>query len=623
MNPTKQNNILASILGLSRSYKTFFSAITDFILLSVVAIISLNLGHSSVNVFDISNQNILFLVLCPIITISSLFFFQLYKSISRFYDLENLSKLFFAFILSLIISLVLFNSLFANQILLSVQVIYTLLGFLSLAALRIYFSKFYLISSRAKTGLTNVLIYGAGEGGRKLYSAFKYSKEIQVKGFVDDDINLTGKSLYNKKIFEYTQIESLIKKYAVSMIFLAIPSLNASKKAKIITKLSALNIKVQIVPTLEEILSGKKIIEYRDINFNDILGRLAIKPDKKLISPSLTNKNILITGAGGTIGSELAKIIAMYAPREILLIDSSEYALYTVEKNLIKLGSKARLHSYLGSVTDKKFLSQIFNFHKIETIYHAAAYKHVPLVEKNPFIGSYNNIWGTLNVSELARKYNSERFVLISTDKAVRPTNIMGASKRLAELILQSAAVSKGCNTKFSMVRFGNVLGSSGSVIPAFIEQINSGGPVTVTHKKINRFFMTINEASYLVIQAGTLARGGEVFLLDMGEPVKINKLAEDLIKLHGLSIKDEKNPTGDIEIIYSGLRPGEKLYEELLIDATSRKTSHPRIYSAEESFLTKRELNKALKAIKFAIEKNDINLLKEAFRKVVSGYRS
>jgi len=623
MNPTKQNNILASILGLSRSYKTFFSAITDFILLSVVAIISLNLGHSSVNVFDISNQNILFLVLCPIITISSLFFFQLYKSISRFYDLENLSKLFFAFILSLIISLVLFNSLFANQILLSVQVIYTLLGFLSLAALRIYFSKFYLISSRAKTGLTNVLIYGAGEGGRKLYSAFKYSKEIQVKGFVDDDINLTGKSLYNKKIFEYTQIESLIKKYAVSMIFLAIPSLNASKKAKIITKLSALNIKVQIVPTLEEILSGKKIIEYRDINFNDILGRLAIKPDKKLISPSITNKNILITGAGGTIGSELAKIIAMYAPREILLIDSSEYALYTVEKNLIKLGSKARLHSYLGSVTDKKFLSQIFNFHKIETIYHAAAYKHVPLVEKNPFIGSYNNIWGTLNVSELARKYNSERFVLISTDKAVRPTNIMGASKRLAELILQSAAVSKGCNTKFSMVRFGNVLGSSGSVIPAFIEQINSGGPVTVTHKKINRFFMTINEASYLVIQAGTLARGGEVFLLDMGEPVKINKLAEDLIKLHGLSIKDEKNPTGDIEIIYSGLRPGEKLYEELLIDATSRKTSHPRIYSAEESFLTKRELNKALKAIKFAIEKNDINLLKEAFRKVVSGYRS
>jgi len=623
MNPTKQNNILASILGLSRSYKTFFSAITDFILLSVVAIISLNLGHSSVNVFDISNQNILFLVLCPIITISSLFFFQLYKSISRFYDLENLSKLFFAFILSLIISLVLFNSLFANQILLSVQVIYTLLGFLSLAALRIYFSKFYLISSRAKTGLTNVLIYGAGEGGRKLYSAFKYSKEIQVKGFVDDDINLTGKSLYNKKIFEYTQIESLIKKYAVSMIFLAIPSLNASKKAKIITKLSALNIKVQIVPTLEEILSGKKIIEYRDINFNDILGRLVIKPYKKLISPSITNKNILITGAGGTIGSELAKIIAMYAPREILLIDSSEYALYTVEKNLIKLGSKARLHSYLGSVTDKKFLSQIFNFHKIETIYHAAAYKHVPLVEKNPFIGSYNNIWGTLNVSELARKYNSERFVLISTDKAVRPTNIMGASKRLAELILQSAAVSKGCNTKFSMVRFGNVLGSSGSVIPAFIEQINSGGPVTVTHKKINRFFMTINEASYLVIQAGTLARGGEVFLLDMGEPVKINKLAEDLIKLHGLSIKDEKNPTGDIEIIYSGLRPGEKLYEELLIDATSRKTSHPRIYSAEESFLTKRELNKALKAIKFAIEKNDINLLKETFRKVVSGYRS
>jgi len=623
MNPRKQFTILASILGLSRSNKTFFSVITDYILLFVVAIVSLNLGHSSVNVFDISNQNILFLMLYPLITISSLFFFQLYKSISRFYDLENLSKLFFAFVLNLIISLVLFNSLFTNQIVLSVQVIYTLLGFLSLAALRIYFSKFYLISSRAKAGLTNVLIYGAGEGGRKLYSALKYSKNIQVKGFVDDDVNLIGKSLHNKKIFEYAQTRSLIKKYAIGMIFLAIPSLNASKKAKVITKLSALNIKVQIVPTLEEILSGKKIIEYRDINFNDILGRLAIKPDKKLISPSLTNKNILITGAGGTIGSELAKIIAMYAPREILLIDSSEYALYTVEKNLIKLGSKARLHSYLGSVTDKKFLSQIFNFHKIETIYHAAAYKHVPLVEKNPFIGSYNNIWGTLNVSELARKYNSERFVLISTDKAVRPTNIMGASKRLAELILQSAAVSKGCNTKFSMVRFGNVLGSSGSVIPAFIEQINSGGPVTVTHKKINRFFMTINEASYLVIQAGTLARGGEVFLLDMGEPVKINKLAEDLIKLHGLSIKDEKNPTGDIEIIYSGLRPGEKLYEELLIDATSRKTSHPRIYSAEESFLTKRELNKALKAIKFAIEKNDINLLKEAFRKVVSGYRS
>ena len=623
MNPKIVSNVFASILDLNRSYKIILSASIDYILLLIVAIISLYLERLSLNIFDIFRLNVFFLMGAPFITVSCISIFQLYKSISRFYDLENLSKLFFAFVLSFITYIALSHFLHTSQIATSVQVIFTLLGFLSLAALRIYFSKFYLISARAKTGLTNVLIYGAGEGGRKLYSALKYSNKIQVKGFVDDDINLIGKSLYNKKIYEYAQTKLVIKKYAINMIFLAIPSLNVSEKAKIITKLSSLNTKVQTVPSLEEILSGKEIIEYRDINFDDILGRSIIKPDKTLISPSITNKAILITGAGGTIGSEIAKIIAMYAPREIILIDSSEYALYTIERNLTNLPTKAKLHSYLGSVTDKKFLSQIFNFHKIETIYHAAAYKHVPLVEKNPFIGSYNNIWGTLNVSDLARKYNSERFVLISTDKAVRPTNIMGASKRLAELILQSAAASKGCNTKFSMVRFGNVLGSSGSVIPAFIEQINSGGPVIVTHKNINRFFMTINEASHLVIQAGTLAEGGEVFLLDMGEPVKINKLAENLIKLHGLSLKDQKNPTGDIEIIYSGLRPGEKLYEELLIDATSRKTSHPKIYSAQESFLTKRELNKALKDIEFAIEKNEINLLKEAFGKVVSGYRS
>ena len=623
MNPKKQFNILANVLGLSRSYKTLFLLATDYILLFVVASISLYIDNPTLNILDIHRQNFLFTLIAPVVTVSSLLIFQKYQSISRFYDLDNLSKLFLAFVFSFLLLQALLQSINLNYLTISTQIIYVLLGFIVLASIRVYFSKFYLSTIKAKSGVKNILIYGAGEAGKKLYSALKHSNEFCVKGFIDDNINLLGKSLHNKKVFGYEQSKLVIKKHSIDKILLAIPSLETFERAKIITKLSELNIRVQVVPSVEEILLGKEIINFRDINFDDILGRLVIEPDKKLIIPSVKNKTILITGAGGTIGSELAKIIAMYAPREMILIDSSEYALYTIERNLINLPSKLRLHTYLGSVTDKKFLSQIFNFHKIETIYHAAAYKHVPLVEKNPFVGSYNNIWGTLNVSDLARKHNSERFVLISTDKAVRPTNIMGASKRLAELILQSAASSKGCNTKFSMVRFGNVLGSSGSVIPAFIEQINSGGPVIVTHKNINRFFMTINEASYLVIQAGTLAEGGEVFLLDMGEPVKINKLAENLIKLHGLSVKDKKNPNGDIEIIFSGLRPGEKLYEELLIDATSKKTSHPKIYSAQESFLTKRELNIALKDIKFAIEKNEINLLKEAFGKVVSGYRS
>jgi len=391
--------------------------------------------------------------------------------------------------------------------------------------------------------------------------------------------------------------------------------------------LTPYTIKVRTLPSLVDIASGKiKASDIRDIDIDDLLGRQAVTPDPKLLPANITGKTVMVTGAGGSIGSELCRQILKLAPSELILFELSEYALYSMEQELeneiAEKSLSVKLVNILGSITNDNLLERIFKRYKVQTIYHAAAYKHVPLVEENPASGIENNVFGGKLLAEKASKYNVETFILISTDKAVRPTNIMGCTKRISEMTLQALTESSNNKTIFSMVRFGNVLGSSGSVVPKFREQIAHGGPITVTHKEITRYFMVIPEAVQLVIQAGAMAKGGEVFVLDMGDPVKIVDLAEKMILLSGLKTKSEMHPDGEIAIEFTGLRPGEKLYEELLIGDNVSGTSHPRIMQANEKFLPWQELESLLHTLKKQLSNSNVEDIKKILTTLVDGYK-
>lgn len=447
-----------------------------------------------------------------------------------------------------------------------------------------------------------VLIYGAGSAGRQLAGGLADSKEMQVVAFIDDDVKLRGSYLNGKPIFSPDRLDAVIDERSIDDVLLAIPSASRRRIGEIVDELKGLNVSVRILPGIFELANGKVTVSsLRPIEIEDLLGRDAVPPVKSLIGKCITGKTVLVTGAGGSIGSELCRQIIQQKPHKIILIDQNEYNLYSIDQELSRMNFKNRnldVIPVLASVTDKQLMEKVFSLHRPNTVYHAAAYKHVPLVELNPMAAAHNNIMGTKIIAELANKWGTTDFVLISTDKAVRPPNIMGATKRIAEMVLQVMSQQRS-QTCFSMVRFGNVLGSSGSVVPLFRSQISSGGPVTVTHREVTRYFMTIPEAAQLVIQAGAMAQGGEVFVLDMGEPVKILDLAERMIELSGLSVKDEENPDGDIEIKISGLRPGEKLYEELLIGDNPLKTDHPRIMKARDNSCTQTELEAFLKNMK------------------------
>ena len=462
----------------------------------------------------------------------------------------------------------------------------------------------------------NVLIYGAGSSGRELYSALKESNQYVPVGFIDDSIELLNQSINGLDVYSQNDINRLIKSKNIKEILLAMPSLSRNNRNKIINSLERFEIVVRSLPSLLELAKGKvKINDLLEIDNNDLLGRELVKPSSQLLKTNISNKVVLVTGAGGSIGSELCRQIAILKPKKIILFEISESSLYLIDQELLDINPHVNVVPVIGSIMDKERLASICNYYGVQTIYHAAAYKHVPLVEFNQSQGVLNNSIGTLNAAKAAISSNVETFVLISTDKAVRPTNVMGASKRLAELALQALA-EKPHNTCFTMVRFGNVLNSSGSVIPLFKKQIKSGGPVTVTHFNVVRYFMTIPEAVELVIQAGAMAQGGEVFLLDMGEPVLIDDLARKMIQLSGLHVKDKHNPSGDIEIKYTGLRPGEKLYEELLIDGDFSPTENKLIMKAKESMINWVTLEPMLeeieKAAKSADSKNIYKLLKQ-----------
>lgn len=474
-----------------------------------------------------------------------------------------------------------------------------------------------------------VLIYGAGGAGAQLAAALNGGREFFIAAFLDDDPGLWGSSVLGVPVHSPYTARVLVEQYHPSRILLAMPSATKAQRKHALDMLDGVPVHVQSMPSMPEIVSGEATVDqFREVEVEDLLGRDPVPPRDELLDISVRDKVVLVTGAGGSIGSELCRQILRWQPRQLVLLDASEYSLYTIHRELLTLRLENHwempITPFLGTVNDPERMRTIMTHSGVQTVYHAAAYKHVPLVEHNVFQGVRNNVFGTQVVAEAAAATGVERFILISTDKAVRPTNVMGASKRLSELVVQDLAErmkARNGNTVFSMVRFGNVLGSSGSVVPLFRQQILNNGPVTVTHPEITRFFMTIPEAALLVIQAGSMAEGGDVFVLDMGHPVKIVDLARRMIELSGLEVKTEDYPEGDITIEFSGLRPGEKLYEELLIGEEVEGTGHPKIMRANEEILDHDSLQDFLATLVAAENSLDVSLARKILKTAVSGF--
>ncbi|WPE17685.1 polysaccharide biosynthesis protein [Candidatus Thioglobus autotrophicus] len=469
-----------------------------------------------------------------------------------------------------------------------------------------------------------ILVYGAGSAGIQLATALTYSHELNPVAFIDDEITLVNHQIMGLKVYPSDNLGELVTLMKIKEVLLAIPSASRDRRNEIINNLESHPVLVRTVPGVSELAQGKlKIDDLNVVSINDLLGRDPVPPNQNYLRADIVNKVVMITGAGGSIGSELCRQIIKLQPNKIILFEQNEFALYSIDQELIEENSKIDIVPILGSVLDSKQVERVCSTFSVQTIYHAAAYKHVPMIELNNFPGIENNIFGTLSCAEAAVLSNVQTFVLISTDKAVRPTNIMGVTKRFSEMILQ--ALSQKYNdkeTNFSMVRFGNVLDSSGSVIPIFKKQIKGGGPVTVTDPEIIRYFMTIPEAAQLVIQAGAMSKGGDVFVLDMGQPVKILNLAKKMIHLSGLTVKDGDNSNGDIEILFTGLRPGEKLYEELLIGDSVLETEHHLILRANEEMLSWPDLKIILDKLKVSIDNQDLKSAHRALIEAVPGYK-
>ncbi|EOM2052033.1 polysaccharide biosynthesis protein [Shigella sonnei] len=536
-----------------------------------------------------------------ILTIFTVFIFiriGLYRAVLRYVS-AKIMLLIPVGILASTLSLVVISYSLSIMLPCTVVGIYFLVLLLLTSGSRLLFR---MILNYGVKGSAPVLIYGAGESGRQLLPALMQAKEYFPVAFVDDNPRLHKAVIHGVTVYPSDKLSYLVDRYGIKKILLAMPSVSKSQRQKVITRLEHLPCEVLSIPGMVDLVEGRaQISNLKKVSIDDLLGRDPVAPDAKLMAENITGKAVMVTGAGGSIGSELCRQIVRYKPAKLVLFELSEYALYAIEKELSALCDKEVLNvpviPLLGSVQRQNRLQMVMKSFGIQTVYHAAAYKHVPLVEHNVVEGVRNNVFGTLYCAESAIESGVETFVLISTDKAVRPTNTMGTTKRLAELVLQALSARQS-QTRFCMVRFGNVLGSSGSVVPLFEKQIAQGGPVTLTHRDIIRYFMTIPEASQLVIQAGAMGHGGDVFVLDMGDPVKIYDLAKRMIRLSGLSVRDDKNPDGDIAIEVTGLRPGEKLYEELLIGDSVQGTSHPRIMTANEVMLPWQDLSLLLKEL-------------------------
>ena len=471
-----------------------------------------------------------------------------------------------------------------------------------------------------------LLIFGAGTSGVQTASALRVSRQYALLGFVDDDPAKVGRSINGVPVFALSEVSAVVTQQGVTDILLALPSASRDRRNSIIASLRSLPVHIRTLPGLADLASGRVTVQdFRELDVEDLLGRDPVPPNAELLARDLAGQVVLVTGAGGSIGGELTRQIVLQGPRQLLLLDHNEFGLYTIHQELQGIctasGLAVELIPLLGSVANYERLLAICSAYRPATVYHAAAYKHVPMVEHNAGEGVANNVFGTLNMARAALENSVQRFVLVSTDKAVRPTNVMGATKRMAELVLQALA-AEAAQTCFTMVRFGNVLDSSGSVVPLFRRQLTAGGPLTVTHAEVTRYFMTIPEAAQLVLQAGAMAVGGDVFVLDMGEPVKIMDLARRMVQLSGLTLRDGDCLSGDIEISITGLRPGEKLYEELLIGDNPESTVHPRIMKAHEPFVPWAQLREELKSLETAAQRDDVAAIKAFLGQHVHGYR-
>ena len=621
------------LLSLPRSSKRIILLSADFVMAIVCLYFAIAIRYGYMG----NHISLLALCLYALVPVVGLYFIGFYKGVARsFFDamMGNVLQLFFVLI---VVAQIIFYFQLVPTVPRAVPILFLFLLFIWLWNSRLTIREILARwqgqrqYSQNKDKCDNVLIYGAGEAGKELLEGLKNSHKYSVSAFIDDDIQLKGAYILGKRIYDADELVELVDRLDISQIFLAMPSISRARKRQIIDKLAGISIQIKELPSLEEIADGKVTVSsMRKVDILDVLDRQTVQPVASLLQLNITDKCVLVTGAGGSIGSELCRQIVKNQPKLLVLYELSEFALYSIHQELIaKVASKdiykgIEVIAMIGNVTNQDHLTQILKRYQIQTVYHAAAYKHVPIVEANPFEGVINNSKGTYHCARAAIEAKVATFVLISTDKAVRPTNIMGASKRLAELVCQGLSHdSSNTETCISMVRFGNVLGSSGSVVPVFTKQIEKGQPITVTHPDVTRYFMTIPEAANLVIQAGAMARGGEVFVLDMGDPVKIVDLAQRMIQLSGHEVKDDKHPDGDIEIIFTGLRPGEKLYEELIIGEDNvQDTDHPLIMQAMEHSYPLNDLEEILFKLADKAQQQDLVWLKEQFRHFVVGYQ-
>lgn len=612
---------------LSRGQKVAVQLLVDTTLIVLCFLAAMTIRLESVDF--LSNPRIwLPLVLSAGVGITTFWSTNLYRSLVRFVNgniLVSIGQGVAAYALALYIC----NALLTAGIPRSVPFVSAVLLLISTAGFRFIIRE--LFRSPKRSSKKSVVIYGAGSAGLELLSSLQLGHDYLPIAFVDDDPRLQGLRISGYRVHAPEELTNLAEEMSLDVILLALPNASNARRRDILRDLEGLSLEVMTIPALSDIISGKaKISELRNVATEDLLGRDPVAPDKRLLGQNITAKAVMVTGAGGSIGSELCRQVLINKPKILVLFEISEFALYSIEDELRhsveQLGLATEIVPVLGSVQDFARLSQVTSAFNVRTIYHAAAYKHVPLVEENVIEGIRNNVFGTLAIAQVAVQQEVENITLISTDKAVRPTNVMGASKRIAELICQAYA-QEAAKTIFSIVRFGNVLGSSGSVIPRFRSQIESGGPVTVTHPDITRYFMTIPEASQLVIQAASMAKGGDVFVLDMGEAVKIVDLATAMIKLHGLTpyfvdSPEESSPeAGDIPVCFTGLRKGEKLYEELLIGNDPQKTQHPRIMMAQEVSLTFDEIDPVLAKLRLACEEFDLPQIRTILKKLPLEY--
>jgi FlaA1/EpsC-like NDP-sugar epimerase len=630
----------APLLALPRFIKRFVVIDVD-VLLSLIAVwaaFHLRLDQEGMPQYQ---QKYVYL-LAPLIAVPIFIRFGLYRAIFRYTGMAAMATLVKAVGIYAVLFFAALLFFKWEGVPRSVGLIQPLLFLLLVGGSRAV-ARFWLagLSGKSRQSEGRLLIYGAGEAGVQTASALAMNRQFFLLGFVDDDISKVGGSINGVDIIGAEDVAEAVERMGVTDILLAIPSLGRAQRNDIISRLRSLPVHVRTLPGMGDLASGRVTLQdFQELDVEDLLGRTPVAPDRTLLASNLANKVVLVSGAGGSIGGELCRQIIAEKPSKLILLDHNEFGLYTIHSELLHLcveqNLTVELVPLLASVRNFDRLQEIFLLYRPATVYHAAAYKHVPLVESNFAEGVQNNVFGTLNMARAAIESKVTHFVLVSTDKAVRPTNVMGATKRLAELVLQALAASTNLqfdlldgtktvelrnSTLFAMVRFGNVLGSSGSVVPLFRKQLLSGGPLTITHLDVTRFFMTIPEAAQLVLQAGAMAKGGDVFVLDMGQPVKILDLARRMAQLSGLTLRDENNPHGDIDIEVTGLRPGEKLYEELLIGGNPEGTDHERIMKAHEACVSWAVLAPTLVALRQAAVQNNEAAIKNTFVQLVHGY--